>query len=208
MPRWIRTHPAVTALLTILALAAFVAVLWALETFLNLNSSTVAAGATALAAVFAAISAASSSQTARESARALSWATKPTLEIYPSLNKHAGQRSQVFEIRNTGHAPVDRMKVSWRLSDGTTGSAQDLGPLPASADYTISGAQHPSHRVDVGIPPLTSAGVDQLTVDYRGIQGAIGWREIHEWTYEQTDIGGEIVRSKPIHRLISETEIE
>ena len=185
MPAWIRRHPWITALFTLIGLAAFVAVLVLLKLLFNVEAETVAAAATALAAVFAAVSAASSSQTAREAAQALSYATRPELLFaqVELFRGHGVPGHLGIQVLNGSSYPVNRARLAWNRSNGSQGSVE-LGYIRPKQ----SGEQSLYPAIDVG-PIDFGVSSDDYTLEYWGAYGTTGWRRMVRYTAESGSSG-------------------
>ncbi|MEV8214997.1 hypothetical protein [Leifsonia sp. NPDC077715] len=175
-----------TVLIVILALALIVVGSLLLK-WLGLDSNAFAAVASALAAIAAFASARESSATAREAARALAFATKPSLhlEIFNLDNPPL-----MLSIENTSLHRIGGANVRWELRDGRTGNKQ-LGPLEGRA---VPYAPHPGSRgiayelVDLG-PFEWTNGRDYISVDYWGVNSSVRWRLKFEALYQYSSDG-------------------
>ncbi|WP_182047018.1 hypothetical protein [Curtobacterium sp. ME26] len=156
------------------------------------DADAVAAVATAAAAVAAFASADSSANAARDSVRALSYATKPRIDLHVRQN----QDSLTVQVVNDSTNPIGSCTLSWTLRDGSTGS-RVLGSL-AGYSFTTTGlsigAQGPSYpTVEITPNPGRKAGTDEYRVAFAGVQGSLRWRSTFQITHERdatSDIGG------------------
>lgn len=189
-------------LVVVVGAAALVGVAVAL-TLLGWDANALAAAASAIAALAALGTATESTRTAREATRALSYATKP--EIATHIMQWSDERPCVA-IVNVGTAAIGRASVEWRLRDGTTGK-RELGPLGGTPDVSRKWTNQPRYD-PVGLGPKLGelAGTDQLTIEYWGAYGGLGWRRVVEWnhTVNRTETALSYGHEQ---RLVSEVEI-
>ncbi|MFF2274200.1 hypothetical protein ACFVTX_18140 [Agromyces sp. NPDC058136] len=141
----------------------------------------VAAFASALAALH---SARQSSATAHHALLALSLTSKPDVEV--ALNFH--DRGLQLNILNYAPHPIARAVVRWKLRGGIQGS-RVLGALPYSppAGLTIGRPGNGYEPIELAPNPGNVAGVDEIEIDYWGINSTIGWRRTQTFTWTPID---------------------
>jgi hypothetical protein len=143
--------------------------------WLGFDSNAVAAVASALAAIAAFASARESSSTARDAMRALSLSSKPE----PRLECWDDDDQLKLVIRNESTHPIARAQVSWKLRDGQRGT-KELGTLAGiriasqGLNWGNEGPMYP-HVILTPYPGRID-GVDEVTLDYWGTNGPMGWR--------------------------------
>ncbi len=157
----------------------------------HLDANLITALVTALAAAFAGWSAYLSSraarettQTARDAVRALSWATKPIMNVgtsLPGLSDH-----HLVYIQNDSLHPVSTSTVRWTLADGRTGERTFgwlKGRTNPKSSIIVAGAWGVHYDpIDFG-DFHTNSGQDKYEIDYRGASGPTTWRTILVVTY-------------------------
>lgn len=173
---WFMRRPWALLLGGVAVIGAAALVFWAL----GWDPNTIAASASAFAALAAFASAVESRNTARDATRALSYATKPILSV--EFIADAEDRPQLVNISNVSTETIARATLAWTLRDGSTGTLE-LGPLAGKpAGGMFPGAAPAYGNIKLG-EPQTSSGTDQLTITYWGIHGSIGWRKVVEVTH-------------------------
>jgi hypothetical protein len=169
------------------------------------DANAVAAVATAVAAVAAFASADSSANAARDSVRALSYATKPRIDLHARQNQDA----LTIQVVNDSTNPIGSCTLSWTLRDGSKGS-RVLGSLAGYSFTTtglVIGAQGPSYpTVEITPNPGPKAGTDQYRVEFAGVQGSLRWRSTFEMTHESHTTEG-IGSTRRQAQLVEEQEV-
>jgi hypothetical protein len=178
---WVRRWK--TVVLVIGGLAVIILGSLALK-WMGLDPNAFAAVASALAAIAAFASARESSSTARDAIRALSLSSKPA----PSLTMFDIEGLLAITVANESVHPISRGTIAWKLRNGQRGTT-DLGEIPgiriASKGLTI-GNPGPSRQYNVLPHPGRVNGIDEVTLDYWGTNGPIGWRIVQTFNHQYT----------------------
>lgn len=171
--QWWRKNRRVV-LIVVGAVVVCVAGSYALK-LLSIDATAFAAIASAVAAIAAWSSARESSGTARDAIRALSLSSKPD----PIVQVYDAEDWIMITVSNNSLHPIQRSRISWKLRNGETGT-QDLGFLQPQGlgQWANRGAQYPAIRL-----PLIDreSGVDEVTLDFWGTNGPVGWRRVQRF---------------------------
>jgi len=150
-------------------------------TIAGFDVNSIAAFASAIAAFMSLRSARESSDTARNALRALSYASKPELEIDYN-DGGMGTEGVALNITNVGIYDAEDLIVEWKLRDGTKGREMRKS-IPGTG--RSGGPTRGRARIEAGNAGQTN-GEDSFVVTYRGPMGPTRWRLETTWNIEHS----------------------